>query len=531
MGAEQRAPERPDGHTPSGRFARNAVWTVLGFIVSLASGLVLSPFIIRSLGAERYGIWALVFALVEYVWLADLGFRSAVLKFSAQYQAQHETQLVNQVVNTALVYFSIMAGVVSLALAIAFNSLASLFAISAGSREEFSFLVVALGASWSLGLVSNVFRASLEGFQRYEHLSRIAILGTGIRVTGCFAALLLGAGMRGMGVAVVAAQVTMYVMTFVVFRRAFRGFQCSFRHVSAGMLLAMARYGAYTTVSTLATLLLNQGPVLVIGRLLSALYVGLYSLPVRLLATVTDAVAQVATITVASSADLSARGEVGTVGRLVLIVNRYCLALILPLSILLWAYGPELFRLWVGQDVAAGSSPLLPVLVAGASFGLAAQQNSTAVLYGLGKHRGFAYGLLAEGLLGLAGMAYVLPRYGLLAGVCVSTTLLLVNRGLWAPWLVCRYTRQPFSVYMREIYLWPTIVGIPVLLGGYVLKLSTLRGSTWVEIVVAAAMVGTAYYGLASLVILEPGHRASLREWIVRLRVRWSPAAGLAAGK
>lgn len=531
MAAERVSWQEADHPTASRRFARNAGWTVLGFVVSLASGLVLSPFIVRTLGAERYGVWALVFALIEYVWLCDLGLRSAVLKFSAQYQAQQDADRVNQVVNTALVYFSIVAAAVSLALAAAFSSLPALFAISAESREEFSFLVLALGASWSLGLVSNVFRASLEGFQRYELLSRITILGTGIRVTGCFAALLMGAGMRGMGIAVVTAQVTMYLLTFLAFRRSFGAFRCSYRHVSADVLLAMARYGAYTTVSTVATLLLNQGPVLLIGRLLSALYVGLYSVPVRLLATMTDAVAQVAMVTVASSADLSARGEVGAVGRLTVVVNRYCLALFLPVSILLWVYGPEIFRLWVGPEVATGSAPLLPILVVGASFGLAGQQNSNAALFGLGKHRGFAFGLMVEGLLCVAGMGYVLPRYGLLTGVAVSTVLLLVNRGIWAPWLVCRYTGVPFLDYMREIYLWPTITAAPILLAASLLKLAGVQGTSWPEIALAAALVGVTYYGLAMLLCLQPDHRASLRSWIGRRKLRRSPAAALAPGK
>jgi O-antigen/teichoic acid export membrane protein len=297
------------------------------------------------------------------------------------------------------------------------------------------------------------------------------------------------------------------------------------------MLLAMARYGAYTTVSTVGTLLLNQGPVLLIGRLLSALSVGLYSLPVRLLATMTDAVAQVAMVTVASSADLAARGDLVAIGRLAVVVNRYCLALFLPLTILLWVYGVEIFRLWVGPDVAAGSAPLLPILVLGASFGVAGQQNSNAVLFGLGKHRGFAYGLMVEGLLCIAGLAYVLPRDGLLAGVALSTMLLLVNRGLWAPWLMCRYTLVPFVDYMREIYLWPMVTAAPILLGAYLLKLAGVQGSSLPEIALAAVLVGVTYYALAIVLCLQPDHRASLQRWIRRRRPWRSAVAALAPGK
>jgi O-antigen/teichoic acid export membrane protein len=313
-----------------------------------------------------------------------------------------------------------------------------------------------------------------------------------------------------LGTAVVLSQVLTYVLTFIALRRCFSGLCFAFRFVNGKTLLQMAHYGVYTLVSTLATLLVNQGPVLLVGRLLSALYVGVYSLPVRLLANLTDAVAQIAMVMVASTADLSARGELRAVSGLAIVVNRYCLALFLPLSIVLWVYGADIFRLWVGGDAAMESARLLPVLVLGATFGVAGQHNSNAALFGLGKHRGFAYGLLIEGLLGASGIALVLPTYGLLGAVAVSTVLLLANRGLWAPWLVCRHTRTPFFWYMREIYLRPIVTAAPVLLGASLLRLSVLPGTSWPELATAAASIGLVTYALAWAVCVRPEHRSGI---------------------
>jgi hypothetical protein len=66
----------------------------------------------------------------------------------------------------------------------------------------------------------------------------------------------------------------------------------------------------------MAVHLVNQAPPLMIGSLNSAVAVGYYGLPVQLLLSAADAVAQFGIVTGASSAELSARGDVGTVGRL-----------------------------------------------------------------------------------------------------------------------------------------------------------------------------------------------------------------------
>src|SRR5215469_3716554 len=104
------------------RFLRNVLWSWLGVSVALLAGLVLSPFMIRRLGEEGYGIWALVFALMEYYDLLDFGFRSAVVKYTAHYRATNEIDQVYTVINTALVYFSLIGLLVMLGTLLVFRS-------------------------------------------------------------------------------------------------------------------------------------------------------------------------------------------------------------------------------------------------------------------------------------------------------------------------------------------------------------------------------------------------------------------------
>ena len=68
-------------------FFHNVLWSWLGVLFSLVAGLLLSPYVIHHLGDERYGIWVLVFSLVDYYGLVDFGFRSAVVKYAAHFRA------------------------------------------------------------------------------------------------------------------------------------------------------------------------------------------------------------------------------------------------------------------------------------------------------------------------------------------------------------------------------------------------------------------------------------------------------------
>src|SRR4051794_40730359 len=86
------------------RFLRNSTWSVLGVAANIFVGIVLTPYIVRLLGQERYGIWALVFALLDYLWLFDLGLTPAVANLLTRHLARAERVDINEVINTAMCY-------------------------------------------------------------------------------------------------------------------------------------------------------------------------------------------------------------------------------------------------------------------------------------------------------------------------------------------------------------------------------------------------------------------------------------------
>src|SRR5262249_48111541 len=145
--------------------------------------------------------------------------------------------------------------------------------------------------------------------------------------------------------------------------------------------------------------------------------------------------------------------------------------------------------LWMGPEFAANSGPLLPILAVSTAGALAGQYNSSSLLFGISKHGPYARGLLVEAMVSVAGMAAVIPRYGILAAALVSSGCMLLNRGLYTPWLVCRALDFPLLDYLRSIYLRPTLTGAPILILAYAGKLKWIPGNTWPELIAGAGSI------------------------------------------
>src|SRR5438445_12233023 len=77
--------------------ARHTLYNILGQALPLAVGLVAIPILTRSLGETGFGLLALMWAIIGYFSLLDLGLGRATTKFVAEALALQDTRRAQQV--------------------------------------------------------------------------------------------------------------------------------------------------------------------------------------------------------------------------------------------------------------------------------------------------------------------------------------------------------------------------------------------------------------------------------------------------
>ena len=78
-------------------------WFGLGFQMLIV--LFISPFLVHRLGNAGYGIWIMIVSFVGYFGLVDLGVRTSIVKYCAQFEAGREERKFNEIVNSTLVFY------------------------------------------------------------------------------------------------------------------------------------------------------------------------------------------------------------------------------------------------------------------------------------------------------------------------------------------------------------------------------------------------------------------------------------------
>ncbi len=496
-------------------YLKSVIWIWVGAATNLVVGIFLTPYTIRKLGAAGYGVWATVFSLVGYYGFLDFGFRAALIRFCAHYRATNENQRVNEILNTVLFYYTMGSSIVIVAASIVVWNRDRIFPnITPDFRNDFSFLILMTAMSWLFA--ANLFSGALEAFREFEVSSHIYIICQVFRTVGVIVLLASGFKLKALGLNLLAAQLLGTALSYLAMKRAFPDFQLARKHVKVSTLKELAGYGSHSFLGNMASSALDMSANTIIAMQRPSEFVGFYSVPNRLLMYAGEIICRGAAVTASNTADLGAKGEMKKIGNMGIYANRYALLLFMPLSIFLLVYGNELLKLYVGPLYVQWSGPLILPFVLSVSIAIAGQYNSTNVLYGLAKHKKYAWSLVAEAVLFVGGLFVVTPKYGIFGAAWLSATLMIANRGMFTAWLVCQSVSINFFHYLKEIYLRAVALAVVLVALAWGMKQSLIPGRNWPQLIIAGGLLAAVYLGIAVFWCVEPHHRELLFGWLTR---------------
>ena len=156
------AAEDPKDAAISRHLALSTVSNYLGQVVNLAVWFLLTPFLVRKLGATQYGLWVLVASFIAYGSLLDFGVGDAIVKYVAEFRARGDDDSASRLVATSLWLYCAL-GLLVFVIGVALAPLVpKLINVPPSEQHTASLLVIltALGVAVELPADGVVLRAA-----------------------------------------------------------------------------------------------------------------------------------------------------------------------------------------------------------------------------------------------------------------------------------------------------------------------------------------------------------------------------------
>jgi len=497
----------------TGKIIRNVFSSWVYYFIQLGVGFFMLPFLVHRLGSNLYGMWILVLSMTGYMVIFDLGIRGSVVKYVAEFDAKNDSKTLNSVVNTSWV-IHIIAGlsIVAVSFILSFF-LNHIFKIDNALINDFTLCFRIMGLCIGFTLSFSVLGGILEGYKRADIVS--AIEGF------CFilrSALIVLSVLRGHGIIVLALVIFIISILKQIIRFAFVRKVCA--HVrlntflfSKEQLRLIFSYSSLLFVYQSLRNIISSLPNMILGIFLGPAAVTFYSIAARLMNYCITFLFTAATALVPFISSFDAVNDNVRLKKSFIVGSKYSYMLTLFFGSILLSMGKPFLGLWMGNEFAQKSYPILFVMVSSFIFTPSALMIES-VLKGLGRFKEACLLIIAEMAIGGALGVILIKKFGMV-GMTVGFVLpILLNYGIILPIFVGRILGITFKEYIKNIFATLVVPAAALALILIILR-SGFYPDNYFILFVEVLLSGLLYFGLCFRLVLSKHERAF---YVFRLR-------------
>jgi O-antigen/teichoic acid export membrane protein/glycosyltransferase involved in cell wall biosynthesis len=487
--------QAPAASTPK-TVARNMIWNWAGIAVPMASGFVVSPFLIHHLGGEIYGLWIVIASLSSYFGMLDLGVRGSVGRYIAFYKAKNDQENVNATISTAMAILFGAAALALLATGIVAVFFLDLFQVPEAEVENARLALLLIGLNLAIMLPLNIFDATLWAFQRFDISNAIDIPTILLRTGLTFWLVGTGSGLVALAWITLLTSVSQGVAKAWASFRLDPALRLRFSLVRLQVARTIYGYGIWSFILYVTRMVPGQMSPLIIGNRLGLNAVTPFNVASRLTGYTNQIMQSSTGVLTPLATTLHARSQEKEQQQLFMLGGKCCLILVLFFVSLFVFLGKPFITLWVGPDLA-DSWKLLLILIVGELIPMS-QGVTNSVILSKNRHRLLACYGVAEVVLALSLAYFLASRYGLY-GACFGVAIPGVFcRGLFQMFYGCRVLELPVWTYVRQALL-PPLLG--TLLPSFGLGVLTVlhRPDSWLQLIAYGLAFAVAYLFFAML--------------------------------
>jgi O-antigen/teichoic acid export membrane protein len=362
--------------------ARNTFLNIVGQGAPLLVGVVTIPIMVRGLGVEQYGLFSLIWVILAYFTVFDLGLGRATTKYVAEALGSGQEEKVPPLVWTAVTVQLLFGSLGTLVLAgitpkLVTDILNVPVALQADAKTAFYLIALAI----PLVMVSSSLSGVLEAAQRFELVNAVKVPSSLLTFILPVVGLMLHFRLVGIVALVLLSRVATFSALLLLNLRVFPNLRKP--GVSFALFRRLFAYGGWIMAGSIVGPILLYLDRFMIASLLSVTVLTYYTAPYE---GITRLVIIPWSLALTLFPAFSALGY-GNQQRLEMLFARsikYTLLVLVPIILIVELFAEEILKIALGLDFPFRSAAVLRILALGVLIASLAQVPH-ALLQGVGR--------------------------------------------------------------------------------------------------------------------------------------------------
>lgn len=469
---------------------KGAILSYLNIILLNVIGLVLTPFIIKSLGDSEYGLYTLVGSLIAYISILDFGLNNAIVRFVAKYRALNDKrEEENFLAITMFIYAFISIAILLVGIFFFFNIETIFTKLTAPELEKAKKLFAILIFNLLISLPGGSFSAICTAYEKFVFPKALTLIRYLVRTVLIVSILLLNTDSLGLVILdtilnIVFIAISAYYV-FKVLKVKFKLHEFKFDAVKQ-----IFSYSIWIFVYAIASQFQWQSGQIVLGAISGTKMVGIYGVGILLGSYYSAFSSAISGLFIPKAVQMITNNKTASeLTDTMIVVGRLCMFILFLIFGGFLLFGIEFINLWVGKSYQ-DSWIIALIIMIGYTTPLI-QIFGNSILEAKGKYSFKAILNLIFLFLGVL-LGIVLTKYnqtiGMIMGICICWMLSqLIMNFYFIKYIKLEIGRFFIDTFARMIFVFPIIIAL-----SYLLSFINLD-SNWLSLGVKIFIYGIIY--------------------------------------
>lgn len=188
------------------------ILSYISLIATTLIQLIYTPFLIKMMGQSEYGLYSLVYSVIGYLTVLDLGFGNAIIVYTTRYRTQEKYNEEKKLYGMFRIVFTII-GIIAFSLGIiVFFNVNNIFGNNMNTEEIKKMKIMMLILSFNLFVtfVFSIYSSIITAYEKFTYQKIMAILNTILKPIMMIPLLFLG--YKSIAMCVVVTVVNLFVL-------------------------------------------------------------------------------------------------------------------------------------------------------------------------------------------------------------------------------------------------------------------------------------------------------------------------------
>ena len=494
--------------------ARSAVSAAFGLCMSVMIAFFMAPFLLRELGALRFGIWALANTITGLYGFLDLGVRAAIEHRLTRAIGKRNIHYASRLFETAKhIVLRLAIAILGITIVVSTAFWVS-GAFSKEARWEACVATLSLGSLAAAMFLFFPYTALISANRRYDVQNVLSIVERVLVAATIFCVVKFW---PNLGALSLGHALPTFAMLLV--RKRVANQLCELHSGRPSRLLrrVLFRTGVIRLTNALSYHVANQIDTITVTFVSGANAVAPYAIAASVATRLSHLAVVIQPTVFGHACHAFAERDVSTMSRLFLDGTRYCLLFALPPAIISCVCAEDFFRLWLsdGLQTMSFSPAKIYVLLAVATVSSLLAVVGTSVFVAAEELKRMARISVTEAAVNLS-LSIVLGLFWGVYGVASATLIASVLIATpWRIWTACYVTETTHTRFIVESMLRPTacLLIFSIL---FLVRPGVQDIQSWGQLVLRGFGMLTAWTGLGMTIGISSHERLAVFRWLLR---------------